>query len=98
MLDQFAEQEGNEGKAGEPKVPDYPRSEICDTIVRMSAEHGVGLGKLSRIAGRNEAYLQQFVKRGTPHALPEDVRLILAQHFNIDERLLGARDPWTPTL
>lgn len=45
---------------------------------------------------RNAAYLQQYVERGTPKVLAEDDRELLARHFNVDERELGARDPWTP--
>jgi hypothetical protein len=66
------------------------------TIERLAKEHGDSLAVLSRLAGRNVAYLHQYITRGTPDKLPEDVRLILAKHFLIDERLLGARDPWTP--
>lgn len=69
----------------------------ASVILRLSIERDESLASLSRRVGRNEAYLQQFVKRGTPQVLPEDVRLLLAQHFRIDERLLGARDPWVPT-
>lgn len=58
---------------------------------------GISLAELSRSAGRNPAYVQQFVERGTPKTLPEDVRLAIAIRLNMDERLLGARDPWTPT-
>lgn len=46
--------------------------------------------------GRNPAYLQQFVACGSPRKLDEDDRLKLAQFFQIDERELGARDPWSP--
>ncbi|MDH4745801.1 hypothetical protein OMP43_17385 [Sphingomonas sp. CBMAI 2297] len=57
---------------------------------------GESLAELSRATGRNSAYLQQFLERGTPRLLPEDARLALAQRFNVDERELGARDPWSP--
>lgn len=45
---------------------------------------------LSRLVGRNAAYIQQFIKRGTPRRLKERERKILAQYFNVDEELLGA--------
>lgn len=63
----------------------------------MAAERGETLRSLSIAIGRNEAYLQQFIRRGTPDRLPEDERLKLAQALWIDERKLGARDPWHPT-
>lgn len=69
-----------------------------DAVRNLAADRGESLAALSRMIGKNDAYLQQFIKRGTPARLPEDARLILARHFNIDERLLGARDPWMPGL
>lgn len=65
-------------------------------LAQRAAELGISLAELSRVAGRNAAYIQQYVERGTPKALPEDVRLAIAKRLNMDERLLGARDPWTP--
>lgn len=73
------------------------RSEaVRATIERLSAERGDSFAMLSRMLGRNDAYMQQFVRRGIPARLAEDDRLKLAQHFSIDERELGARDPWKP--
>ncbi|MCR9195072.1 MAG: hypothetical protein NXH88_10085 [Hyphomonas sp.] len=37
------------------------------------------LKKLSKAADRNHAYLQQYVTRGTPRVLPEDVRMKIAE-------------------
>ncbi|WP_342657150.1 hypothetical protein NPJ82_09350 [Sphingomonas sp. NY01] len=54
------------------------------------------MANLSRSIGRNDAYLQQYVARGTPRRLPEDERRKLAMILQVDERLLGARDPWSP--
>ena len=39
---------------------------------------------------RNPAYVQQYIKRGTPRRLGERERAILASYFRIDEALLGA--------
>lgn len=69
---------------------------IRRTVAELAARNGDSLAALSRTIGRNAAYLQQFVDRGTPRQLPEDARLILAQHWRVDERRLGARDPWMP--
>ncbi|MBN8808506.1 MAG: S24 family peptidase [Sphingomonas sp.] len=41
------------------------------------------------MVGRNEAYLQQFVKRGTPRRLDEDARRLLAAFFGVDDSILG---------
>jgi hypothetical protein len=72
--------------------PDSARIRIDE----LAAANGKSLAELSRLIGRNVAYLQQFVRRGTPRRLPEDERLALAQLFQVDERELGARDPWSP--
>ena len=67
-------------------------------LTELADQRGESLANLSRIIGRNAAYLQQFVTRGSPRRLPEDDRLLLAKHLNVDERELGAREPWTPLL
>jgi hypothetical protein len=50
----------------------------------------ITLKQASRAIGRNDAYLQQFLHRGTPRRLPEDVRHRLAAFLDIDQsRLAG---------
>lgn len=56
----------------------------------LIADRGLKLSDLSRKIGKNHAYMQQFIKRGIPDKLPEDVRAKLAELFGIDEHLLGA--------
>ncbi len=68
-----------------------------ENLKRITAEQGASLSDLSRKLGRNQAYLSQYVTRGSPRRLPEDERRHLAMALNVDERLLGARDPWTPS-
>lgn len=65
-------------------------------VAELVSERGERISTLSIALGRNAAYLSQYLHRGTPARLPEDVRLALAMRWNIDERELGARDPWTP--
>lgn len=43
--------------------------------------------------GRNAAYLQQFVTRGSPRLLAERDRRALAAFFGVDETRLGAPEP-----
>lgn len=62
----------------------------------LAADRGETLSSLSAKIGRNAAYLQQFVQRGTPRVLQDTDRLHLAIALGIDERELGARDPWSP--
>jgi hypothetical protein len=71
-------------------------SEIRAKLDRLAKSRGSSLAALSRMIGRNPAYLQQFVQRGTPRRLDEDDRLTLAQFFGVNEREFGARDPWSP--
>jgi cyanate lyase len=66
------------------------------TIAAVVADRGLSLADLSVKIGRNHAYLQQYVKRGSPRRLPEKERRHLAMALEIDERRLGARDPWMP--
>jgi phage repressor protein C with HTH and peptisase S24 domain len=59
-------------------------------LMRVAMERGVSLSALSRMLGRNVAYLQQFVGRGSPRLLPERERRMLADFLELDERVLGA--------
>jgi hypothetical protein len=56
----------------------------------LISARGEDYASLSRLLGRNPTYIQQFVKRGVPRRLSETDRRVLAQHFGISERLLGA--------
>ncbi len=57
-------------------------------IVSRVAELGLSLSELSLKVGKNHAYFQQFIKRGVPHRLPEEVRGRVAEILGIDERHL----------
>lgn len=63
--------------------------DVREALVAAAERAGYGLGRLSRMIGRNDAYLQQFVKRGTPRRLPERERKILADFLSISEGSLG---------
>ena len=52
-----------------------------ETLVAAAERAGVPLIRLSRMIGRNDAYLQQFVKRGTPRRLPEREQLVLSLYY-----------------
>jgi phage repressor protein C with HTH and peptisase S24 domain len=68
-----------------------PRAYL-DALVRR---HGDSYAALSRMIGRNDAYLQQFVRRGSPRQLAERDRRLLADYFRVDEYLLGAPEATT---
>jgi hypothetical protein len=57
---------------------------------RLIHDNGDDYVTLSRLLGRNAAYVQQFIKRGSPRQLPERERGVLARYFGVDERVLGA--------
>lgn len=58
-------------------------------LARLIAEHREDYAGLSRLIGRNPAYIQQFIKRGVPRKLAEEDRRKLARYFGVDESLLG---------
>lgn len=62
-------------------------------LARLIAERGENYADLSRLLGRNPAYIQQFIKRGTPRKLDEADRRILARYFGVEEAVLGAPSP-----
>ena len=67
-----------------------PRAEL----ERLCGERGEDFAGLSRMLGRNPAYIQQFVRRGVPKRLKEEERRKLARYFSVPESLLGG--PETP--
>ncbi len=73
-------------------LPPDPRAELDALVTR----HGESYAALSRMLGRNDAYLQQFVRRGSPRRLSERDRRLLADYFRVDERLLGASGRQAP--
>lgn len=61
--------------------PMDPARRILTDFVKGGGE----LSNLSKLIGRNHAYLQQFLKRGVPRDLPEPVRRKLARQMGIPE-------------
>jgi phage repressor protein C with HTH and peptisase S24 domain len=58
-------------------------------LERLIQERGEDYASLSRLIGRNAAYVQQYVKRGTPKHLGERDRRLLARYFGVSEKVLG---------
>ncbi len=70
---------------------------VRDRILKLALHRGLTLKELSLKIGRNHAYLQQFVRRGSPRTLPEPIRLELAQILGVPETdLNGAKAPDGP--
>ena len=59
-------------------------------LVALAVQRGESLAGLSRLLGRSHAYLQQWVARGSPRALAERDRRVLADYFGVAETELGA--------
>lgn len=71
-------------------LPPGPRAELERLIVERREDYA----GLSRMLGRNAAYIQQFIKRGVPKRLAEDDRKKLARYFDVDESLFGGPAGW----
>lgn len=59
-------------------APGMDADEIRALVARLIEERGFDFAELSRTLGKNHAYVQQYVRRGTPRVLPEGVRDLLA--------------------
>jgi len=62
-------------------------------LERLVRERGDDYANLSRLLGRNPAYIQQFMRRGTPRELGESDRRKLARYFGVEEHVLGGPAP-----
>jgi phage repressor protein C with HTH and peptisase S24 domain len=65
--------------------PEPPRA----VLQRLIEERHEDYAGLSRLLGRNAAYIQQYIKRGTPKYLREKDRRLLAGYFGVNETVLG---------
>jgi phage repressor protein C with HTH and peptisase S24 domain len=61
-------------------------------LERLCADRGEDFASLSRLIGRNPAYIQQFIRRGTPRRLGEQERRVLARYFGVSETMLGGSE------
>lgn len=74
-------------------VADGGARAALDALIRDRRED---YAALSRLLGRNAAYIQQYVKRGTPRRLAEEDRRTLARYFGVPELVLGGPDRREP--
>jgi phage repressor protein C with HTH and peptisase S24 domain len=59
---------------------------VRELIRAKIEEKGLSMSEVSRhVLGRNHAYLQQFLERGVPARMPEDMRALLAPALGVDE-------------
>src|SRR5579883_2719770 len=71
-------------------------SSVREKIRVAVRDRSLSLSRLSKeVLGKNHAYLQQYLERGSPERLPEDVRALLAPALGLaeDELREGARGP-----
>lgn len=70
-----------------------PRQALDDLIREREETYAA----VSRLLGRNTAYIQQYIKRGTPARLDQSDIAQLALHFDVPAKLLGGKEsPSTP--
>lgn len=62
-----------------------------EALAGLMEQQARGFAELSRVIGRNPAYLQQYLKRGTPRVLAEADRARLARYLGVPEAALGGR-------
>ncbi len=72
-------------------------NEAAKSLEKLIRDRGEDCASLSRLIGRNAAYVQQFIRRGVPRKLAEDDRRTLADYFGIDEVILGGPQPSPPS-
>ena len=60
-----------------------------EALDRLLKERGEDYAGISRLIGKNAAYIQQFIKRGTPRKLDEDDRRRIAAYLGVSEAQLG---------
>jgi hypothetical protein len=64
-------------------------ADVRTVLEKLCAERGEDFAGLSRMIGRNPAYIQQFVRRGVPRRLKEADRRKLARYSSVPESVLG---------
>src|SRR5690606_23059502 len=79
------------------KPANSSRVEPRERLRQLKQEQGVSYAQLARLLGRNAAYLQQFVERGSPRELGERDRRLLAGFFGVAETELGASQETSST-
>ena len=67
-------------------MTDDPRANLEELI----RKNGHDFAAISKMLGKNPAYIQQYIRRGSPRKLDEEDRRRLAEFYGVDERLLGA--------
>jgi len=56
---------------------------------RLLTERGIDYARISQVIGRNPAYIQQYIKRGSPRRLGEQDRARIAAYLGVSEAMIG---------
>ena len=63
---------------------DVDNDDVRDKIKKLIKKKKYNLRDLSRNIKKNDAYLQQYLYRGTPKVLPEEYRFVLAKKLDVN--------------
>lgn len=69
-------------------MPDFVQDPRA-ALDRLLAERGIDYARISQVIGRNPAYIQQYIKRGSPRRLAEPDRARIAAYLGVSEAMLG---------
>lgn len=64
--------------------------EARKTLDELIRKRGCNYSEISRLLGRNAAYIQQYIRRGSPRQLDAQDRSVLARFFGVEDTVLGA--------
>ena len=65
--------------------------EVRRLVLDKSKELELTLADMSKAVGKSHSFISQFITRGIPRYLPEDVRYKLAKVIEVSEELLRGR-------
>jgi phage repressor protein C with HTH and peptisase S24 domain len=65
--------------------------EVRRKLEELIQDRGCNYASVSRLLGRNAAYIQQFIRRGTPRRLEKADVEVLARFFGVDPVILGGQ-------
>jgi len=72
-------------------MPDLDQPRL--NLLKLIADQETDFANVSRAIGRNQAYLQQYVQRGSPRQLGEQEREALGRHFGVSPDTFRAMAP-----
>lgn len=74
-------------------MSDFAETDFADdpraALDRLLRDRGIDYAQLSARIGRNPAYIQQYIKRGSPRRLAEEDRARIAAYLGVPEAMLG---------